>query len=72
MLRRTRRTLWIVAAIVLVIAVAIYLRFKAPPEAARLLPESDGIVYANLRPLHAFVHKNLKPVSRDPRLPGLH
>jgi hypothetical protein len=66
MLRRTRRTLWIVAAIVLILAVAIYLRFKAPPEAARLLPESDGIVYANLRPLRAFVHKNLKPVLRDP------
>jgi hypothetical protein len=66
MLRRTRRTLWIAAAIVLVLAVAVYLRFKAPPEAARLLPESDGIVYANLRPLRAFVHKNLKPVLRDP------
>ena len=66
MLRRTRRTLWIVAAIVLILAVAIYLRFKAPPEAARLLPESDGIIYANLRPLRAFMHKNMKPVTRDP------
>jgi hypothetical protein len=45
---------------------AIYLRFKAPPEAARLLPESDGIVYVNLRPLRALVHKNLKPVTRAP------
>jgi hypothetical protein len=44
----------------------IYLRFKAPPEAARLLPESDGIVYVNLRPLRALVHKNLKPVTRAP------
>lgn len=66
MLRRTRRTLWIVAAILLVLAAAVYLRFKAPPEAARLLPESDGIVYVNLRPLHVFLHKNLKPVLRDP------
>ena len=66
MLRRTRRTLWIVAAIVLVLAVAVYLRFKAPPEAARLLPESDGILYANLRPLRTFMGKNLKPVMRDP------
>ena len=66
MLRRTRRTLWIVAAVLLVLAAAVYLRFKAPPEAARLLPESDGIVYVNLRPLRALVHKNLKPVMRAP------
>lgn len=66
MLRRTRRTLWIVALVVLVLAAAIYLRFKAPPEAARLLPESDGIVYVNLRPLRALLRNNLKPISRAP------
>ena len=66
MLKRTRRTLWIVTAVVLVLAAAVYLRFKAPPEAARLLPESEGIVYANLRPLRAVMHKNLKPVMRTP------
>jgi hypothetical protein len=66
MLRRTRRTLWIVAAVLLVLAAALYLRFKAPPEAARLLPESDGIVYVNLRPLRLLVRKNLKPVMRAP------
>jgi hypothetical protein len=66
MLRRTRRTLWIVVAVLLVLAAAIYLRFKAPPEAARLLPESDGIVYVNLRPIRAVLHKNLKPVPRAP------
>jgi hypothetical protein len=52
--------------VLLVLAAAIYLRFKAPPEAARLLPESDGIVYVNLRPLRALVRKNLKPVLRAP------
>jgi len=52
--------------VLLVLAAAIYLRFKAPPEAARLLPESDGILYVNLRPLRALVHKNLKPVTRAP------
>src|ERR1700679_3248948 len=66
MLRRTRRTLWIVALVLLVLAAAIYLRFKAPPEAARLLPESDGIVSVNLRPLRALMHKNLNPVIRAP------
>ena len=50
----------------IVVMATIYLRFKAPPEAARLLPESDGIVYVNLRPLRALVHKNLKPVTRAP------
>ncbi|MGH9607134.1 MAG: hypothetical protein ACRD3N_15710 [Terracidiphilus sp.] len=60
--RRTRRTLWIVAAALVLLAVAIFLRSKAPPEAARLLPESDGIVYINLQPFRAFLrHKDLQP-----------
>jgi hypothetical protein len=64
--RRTRRTLWIVAAVLLVLAVAVFLRSKAPPEAARLLPESDGILYVNLKPVHAFFRKDLKPPERVP------
>jgi hypothetical protein len=64
--RRTRRTLWILAAVVLLLAVAIYLRSKAPPEAARLLPESDGILYINLKPVRSFLHKDLKAPRRDP------
>jgi hypothetical protein len=64
--RRTRRTLLIVASVLLLLAVAVFLRSKAPPEAARLLPESDGIVYINLRPLRAFLHKELKPPARVP------
>jgi hypothetical protein len=62
--RRTRRTLWIVAAVLIFLAVAIFLRSKAPPEAARLLPESDGIIYINLKPVRAFFHKDLKPPER--------
>ncbi len=64
--RRTRRTLWIVAAVLVLLAVAVFLRSKAPPEAARLLPESDGIVYVNLKPFRGFVHKDLKPPQRVP------
>jgi hypothetical protein len=64
--RRTRRTLWIVAAVLVVLAVAIFLRSKAPPEAARLLPESDGIIYINLRPVRAFFHQDLKPPKHVP------
>jgi hypothetical protein len=50
-----------VAAVLIFLAVAIFLRSKAPPEAARLLPESDGILYVNLKPLRAFFHKDIKP-----------
>lgn len=64
--RRTRRTLWILAAVLLLLAVAVFLRSKAPPEAARLLPESDGILYINLKPVRAFLRKDLKPPHRVP------
>src|SRR6202050_5962637 len=64
--RRTRRTLWIVTGVLLLLALAIFLRSKAPPEAARLLPESDGILYINLKPFRVFLHKDLKPPSRAP------
>jgi hypothetical protein len=48
------------------LAVAVFLRSKAPPEAARLLPESDGILYIDLRPIHAFFHKQVNPPERVP------
>src|SRR5271157_3550631 len=64
--KRTRRTLWILAAVLLFLAMAIFLRSKAPPEAARLLPESDGIIYINLKPVRAFFHKDFKPPQRVP------
>jgi hypothetical protein len=56
--------MWIVAAVLLLLAVAIFLRSIAPPEAARLLPESDGILYFNLKPVRAFLPKNPKPPER--------
>lgn len=59
--RRTRRTLWILAAVLALLTVAVFLRSKAPPEAARLLPESDGILYVNLKPVRAFLHKGVRP-----------
>jgi hypothetical protein len=68
--KRTRRTLLVVAAVLLLLAVAIFLRSEAPPEAARLLPEADGIVYVNLKPVRVFLrrgsHNELKPPTRDP------
>jgi len=64
--RRTRVTIAIVVVVLLLLAGAIYLRKKAPPEAARLLPESDGIVYINLRPLRAATRFDQHPVQHDP------
>ena len=68
--RRTRRTLLVVAAVLILLAVAIFLRSKAPPEAARLLPESDGIFFVNLKPVRVIlrkdIHKQLKPPDRVP------
>lgn len=54
------------AAVLLSLAVAIFLRSKAPPEAARLLPESDGILYFDLKPFHSFLRKDLAPPRRVP------
>ena len=64
--KRTRRTLWIVAAVLVVLALAVFLRSKAPPEAARLLPESDGILYLDLKPAHPFFSNEVKAPVRAP------
>ena len=64
--KRTRRTLRVVAGVLILLAVAVFLRSKAPPEAARLLPESDGIIYFNLKPVRTFLRKDLKPPRRVP------
>ena len=49
MRRRTRYSLMGVVALLVALIVAVILRKEAPPECARLLPESDAIVYFNLR-----------------------
>ena len=48
------------------LAIALLLRKAAPPEAARLLPESDAIVYLNLNPLRAATHFDRSPIARSP------
>jgi hypothetical protein len=63
--RRTRTTLLIFGLVLLLLAAAVYLRKQAPPEAARLLPESDGIVYINLRPIRLATHFEQRPVAHD-------
>ena len=67
--RLRRRTLYsLLAALGLVVALAVilFLRFHAPPEVARLLPESDAIVYFNLKPVRAVTHFDQKPVEPAP------
>ncbi len=67
--RLSRRTLYsLLAAFALVVALAVLvvLRFHAPPEVARLLPESDAIVYLNLKPIRAATHFDSNPVTPAP------
>ena len=64
--KRTRRALLVVAGVLVLLAVAVFLRSKAPPEAARLLPESDGIIYFNLKPVRTFLRKDIQPPRRVP------
>ncbi len=66
MRRRTRYSLLLMLALMVALIVALILRKAAPPEAARLLPESDAIVYANLKPLRAVTHFDRTQVVRSP------
>jgi hypothetical protein len=65
MRKRTRYSLLVVLALVVALGVAVWLRKTAPPEAARLLPESDAILYADLRPLRIATHFDRTPVQRS-------
>ena len=66
MRKRTGYTLLVVFLILSALAAAVYLREEAPPEVARLLPESDAIVYLNLKPLRAATHFDRSPVQPSP------
>src|SRR6201997_2514625 len=66
MRRRTRYSLLLMLALMVALAVVLVLRKAAPPEAARLLPESDAIVYANLKPLRVATHFERTQVTRSP------
>src|SRR5579875_2169857 len=54
--KRSWWPVWVGLGLLAALAVLLFLRAKAPPEAARLLPESDAIVFANLRPLRSLAH----------------
>jgi hypothetical protein len=61
----TRYSLLLAASLVAALAVALFLQAKAPPEVARLLPECDAIVYANLKPLRTATHFDKTPITRN-------
>lgn len=67
-----RRQLGIAIAAVLVfvgaVVVAILLRKAAAPDAVRLLPDSDAVLYANLEPIRLLTGLGKKPAGgRDPQ-----
>src|ERR1700733_6233546 len=66
MRKRTRYSLLLMLALMAALAVMLILRKAAPPEVARLLPESDAIIYANLKPLRTVTHFDRTPVTRSP------
>ncbi len=66
-MRRARLySLLLVLVLIVALGVTVWLRKQAPPEAARLLPESDAIVYANLKPVRSITHLDRSPVARAP------
>ena len=66
MQKRTRYSLLFMLALIAALAGVVLLRKAAPPEAARLLPESDAIVYLNLKPLRAATHFDRDPITHSP------
>jgi hypothetical protein len=66
MRKRTRYSLLLMLALVAGLIADVWLRKNAPPEVARLLPESDAILYFNLKPLRLATHFDRTPVTRSP------
>jgi hypothetical protein len=70
-MRVRKNYLWVVVAIVVIvggIVTAILLRKRAAPDAVRLLPDSDAVLYINLEPVRLLtdIGKN-PPKERDPQ-----
>jgi hypothetical protein len=65
-----KRRLLIAIAAVLVLAAAIgllvWLRARSAPEAVRLLPEGDAVIYVNLQPVRAATAFSLPEAQRAP------
>lgn len=64
-----RKRIWVPLVVLVFLAaigVALYLRGQTAPEAARLLPESDAVLYFDLKPLRTFSGFGASPVVHDP------
>ena len=70
-MRNRRNQFWVAVALVVIvggIVTAILLRKRAAPDAVRLLPESDAVLYINLEPIRLFTDIGKKPPKeRDPQ-----
>ena len=66
MRKSTRYSLLLMLALIAALIIVLVLRKAAPPEAARLLPESDAIVYFNLKPIRVATRFDRTPVVRSP------
>jgi hypothetical protein len=66
MRKRKLVPLVIASAAAVALGVALYLRTQSPPDAARLLPESDAILYLHVAPLRSATHFDQTPISRSP------
>ncbi len=64
--KQSRWPMWVGVSLLAALGVLLFLRAKAPPEAARLLPESDAILYANLRPLRALTRFESASTTQAP------
>jgi hypothetical protein len=70
-MRNRRNQLWVAVALVVIvggIVTAVLLRKRAAPDAVRLLPQSDAVLYINLEPIRLFTDIGKKtPKERDPQ-----
>jgi hypothetical protein len=64
--KRTTIPLLIALIVFAALGTMLYLRAKAPPEAARLLPESDAILFVQLKSIRSATHFDQTPVARSP------
>jgi hypothetical protein len=66
MRRRHLGIILTVAAVTALLALALYLRARSAPEAARLLPEGEAILYINFRPIRAAANFAGRPAKHEP------
>lgn len=62
MRRRSHKSVYVALAAVAALLIVFLLLKQAPPEAARLLPESDAIVFVHMKTLRSATHFDASPV----------